>query len=128
MSDLKPKGIEITINGVDRRILFTLNAIDKIQEKYGKPLHEVIDEITKFDLSNHALRDVLLILLEDEAERESVRNACYMPEEMTEKEMGWFLSLENQVEVTKLVLMAYGVSLPEPDESDPNVESGQQNN
>lgn len=128
MSDLKPKGIEITINGVNRRIMFTLNAIDKIQEKYGKPLHEVIDEITKFDLSNHVLRDVLLILLEDEAERENARNTYYMPEEMTEKEMGWFLSLENQVEVTKLVLMAYGVSLPEPDESDPNVESGQQNN
>lgn len=51
-----------------------------------------------------------------------------MPEEMTEKERGWCLSLENQVEVTKLVLMAYGVAFPEPDENNPNVESGQQNN
>lgn len=69
-----------------------------------------------------------MILFEDEAERENVRNTHYMSDELTEKEMGWFLSLENQVEVTKLVLMAYGVSFSERDENTPNVERGQQNN
>lgn len=126
MSDLRPRGVLLQIEGVDRRILFTLNVIDKIQEKFGKPLSEVIDDVTRFDLSNHALRDVLLLLLEDEREREQSMSAACVPEEVTEQELGWFLTLDNQVEVTKAILRAYGISLPEADEDDPNQMSGQQ--
>lgn len=126
MSDLRPRGVPITVHGEDRSLLFTLNAIDKIQEKFDRTLSEVIDDIVKFDLSDHVLRDVLLILLEDEEERES-KNQQHLREKISEKELGWFLGLDNQAAVTALVLKAYGVSLPEPDESDPNREGGQQN-
>lgn len=128
MSDLRPRGIPIEINGVERKILFTLNAIDMIQEKYKKTLSEVLDMMLEGNLSDHVLRDVLLILLEDEREREKYKDPDINIEQLTVKELGWFLSIDNQYDVMKLIFRAYGISIPEPEEDDPNQESGQQSN
>lgn len=126
MSDLRPRGIPFEINGVERRLLFTLNAIDRIQEKYKKTLSEVLDMMLEGNLSDHVLRDVLLILLEDEREREKYKDPDSHIEQLTEKELGWFLSMDNQYDIMKLVFRAYGISIPETDENDPNQQSGQQ--
>ena len=47
MSDLKPRGIPIILDGVERHFLFTLNIIDELQDKYGKNLYEIIEDLTK---------------------------------------------------------------------------------
>ena len=44
MSDLRPKGYALMVNGVERRFLFTLNAIDAVQSEFNKNVIEVIDE------------------------------------------------------------------------------------
>lgn len=127
MSDLRPIGIPIIIDGVERHLLFTLNVIDKIQDKYEKPLSDVLEDVTNSELSDHLLRDVLIILLNDETEREIYKKPECGLKPVTEQEIGWFLCRDNQYEVMIRILKAYGVSIPEPDEDeDPNVESGQQ--
>lgn len=129
MSDLRPTGIPIVIDGVERHLLFTLNVIDKIQDKYGKPLSDTLTDVTNSELSDHLLRDVLIILLNDEVERENYKNPECGLKSVTEQEIGWFLCRDNQYEVIIQILKAYGISIPEPGEDeDPNAESGQQSN
>ncbi|MFR8547736.1 MAG: hypothetical protein ACLVEV_03805 [Lachnospiraceae bacterium] len=127
MSDLRPRGVPIVIGGVERRILFTLNAIDAIESKYDKPLSDVLDMIVEGTLSDHVLRDVLMILLEDDAERTHYEHPEKEIAPPTEKEIGWFIGLDNQYLVMGLIFKAYGDSIPEPDGDDPNQESGRQN-
>lgn len=69
MSVFKPRGIAIVLNGEERHFLFTLNMIDQIEEKYDKPLLEIIEDVANDTGSGHLLRDLVVMLLNDEAER-----------------------------------------------------------
>ena len=124
MSDLRPRGIPIVFDGVERHFLFTLNLIDEIQEKYGKNLLKVLDQMVKEDQSEHTLRDITMMLLNDEAER-AERRGQEIPR-VTEADVGEMIGMDNYWDVVKAILEAYGISLPEPEEEDPNQESGQQ--
>lgn len=117
MSDLRPKGIPVTIGGVERHFLFTLNAIDEIQDHYKMPLSEVIEKFADKEESYKTMRYVITVLLNDEAERENGQST------VTEKEVGWMITLENEAEIITAVFRAYGYSLPEGDK-DPNRMSG----
>lgn len=128
MSDLKPRGIPITLDGVERHFLFTLNVIDMIQDKTGKTMHEVMESITNVQEIGHTLRDVAMALINDEAEREAYKNPETELKPVTEQEIGWIIGMDNFVEVTYAILVAYGYSLPAPEDEDPNPMSGQQSN
>ena len=128
MSDLRPRGIPILVNGEERHLLFTLNIIDEIQDRYEKTLSEVLDDVTNEDVSGHMLRDVLVMLLNDEVAREKYRDPESAMKEITEQEAGWLIGLDNRFALVASVLKAYGVSLPEPEDDDPNRESGQMSN
>ena len=124
MSGLRPRGIPIIFDGVERHFLFTLNLVDEIQEKYGKNLLQVLDQMVKEDQSEHTLRDITVMLLNDEAER-AERRGQEIPK-VTEADVGEMIGLDNYWDVVKAILEAYGISLPEPEEEDPNRVSGQQ--
>lgn len=128
MSDLNPRGIPILVNGEERHLLFTLNIVDEIQERYGKTLSEVIDDVISEDITGHMLRDLLVLMLNDEVAREKHRDPESSLKEITEQDAGWIIGLDNQIELISSVLKAYGVSLPEPEDDDPNRESGQTSN
>lgn len=122
MSKLQPKGETLVLDGVERHLLFTLNAVDEIQENYDCGLEEVIDKLTDKKESINTLRYLVMVLLNDEAERSQQEN-CKV---YTEREVGWLITQENVLEVTMAVLKAYGLSLPEPDEYiSPNAGGGQ---
>lgn len=127
MSDLKPRGIPIILDGVERHFLFTLNIIDELQDKYEKNLYEIIEDLTKNEESGHLLRDVVTILLNDEAERAERRGIQDPPAWVTQQDVGEMIGLDNYWDVTAALLRAYGVSLPELEDEDPNQESGQTN-
>lgn len=127
MSDLKPRGVAIVLDGVERHLLFTLNAIDEIQENFGKPLGEVIGEITSGDPSNKRLQEVTAILLNNEAERVNRHEGAEKFPQVTVQEVGDMIGLDNLLEVTKALLRAYGISIPEPEDESPNQTGGQQN-
>jgi hypothetical protein len=126
MSDLKPRGTKICINGVERYILFDLNVIDDIQSHYNMPVDEVLNLLTDDDQSFMVLRYLLTVLLNDESERAEFERADTIPGIVTEREVGLLISLDNFTEIMLRIFQAYGFSLPELDEfENPNVKSEQ---
>lgn len=125
MSVFKPRGIAIVLNGEERHFLFTLNMIDQIEEKYGKPLLEIIEDVANDTGSGHLLRDLVVMLLNDEAERNRRMQSSVEYATVTAEDVGDMIGLDNYYEVMKAFLKAYGISMPEADEDeDPNQESG----
>lgn len=124
MSDLRPRGVPVMVEGVERHFLFTLNVIDEIQDHYDLPLLEALNYLTNERTKNKALKYIVVALLNDEAEREKAAGKEPL-KEYTEQEIGWIIDEDNHGEYLVAILQAYGVSLPEPDgESDPNQLSG----
>ena len=124
MSDLRPKGTPVVIDGEERHLLFTLNVIDEIQDHFDAPMSDVWDKLTDKRESEKTIRYLVCTLLNDEAAREQ-RNGKEL-KSYTEEEVGWAITIGNVNEIMMALLDAYGLSLPEPDEDDaPKAESGQ---
>lgn len=128
MSTLRPRGAMLEVNGQKRYLLFTLNAIDAIQDRFGKNVNGVLRDITDEYPAGHTLRDTLKILLDDELEREKHAKRENCLEEISEKELGWMIGVDNYLQIMGVVFDAYGISIPEPDDNSPNMEGGQQKN
>lgn len=126
MSNLKPRGIPIVLEGEERHFLFTLNTIDEIQDKYDKSMGEIFEELQEEETAMDTLKEIVTVLLNKEAEREKRLKGRDIPE-ITEEEVGELIGMDNVGEVVMAVFRAYGYSMPEADENDPNQESGQQN-
>lgn len=126
MSNLKPRGIPIVLEGEERHFLFTLNTIDEIQDKYDKSMGEIFEELQEEETAMDTLKEIVTVLLNKEAEREKRLKGRDIPE-ITEEEVGELIGMDNVGEVVTAVFRAYGYSMPEADENDPNQESGQQN-
>lgn len=127
MSDLRPVGVPVELGGVERHFLFTLNAIDAIESHYGCTVFEALKKLTEQETQSEALRFFVTTLANDEAEREKWRDPDSGLRTITEKESGWLITLGNTRAVTTAIMMAYGISVPEPDDDDdPNQTGGQQ--
>lgn len=127
MSDLRPRGIPVVLDGVEHRFLFTLNTIDSIQDETDKNMKDIMIDLADEESSNKTLIYLVKTLINHEAEREKRKNPDCALETVTDQEVGDLIGMDNIVEVTAAVLSAYGYSLPKADEEDdPNRESGQQ--
>ena len=127
MSDLRPRGIPVVLDGIEHRFLFTLNTIDSIQDETDKNMKDIMMELADEASSNKTLIYLVKTLINHEAEREKRKNQDCALETVTDQEVGDLIGMDNIVEVTAAVLSAYGYSLPKADEEDnPNRESGQQ--
>lgn len=127
MSDLRPRGIPVVLDGIERRFLFTLNTVDSIQDETDKNMKDIMMELADEESSNKTLIYLVKTLINHEAEREKRKNPDCTLETVTDQEVGDLIGMDNIVEVTAAVLSAYGYSLPKADEEDdPNRESGQQ--
>lgn len=125
MSDLKPSGVVVELGGQEHKILFTINAIEEIQSSCNKPLYDAMEFVVKAacgDMSKETLvtyRSVVTALLNAENNGN-----------LTEKEVGEMVTLENYTSVAQRILNAFGISNPDPDEGDdedddPKAETGQ---
>ncbi len=126
MSDLKPRGVPVVLDGVERRFLFTLNVIDDIQSETGKNMKEIMQELADEEKMKDTLKYLVTTLVNDEAERMKRKDPDSGLSAITQREAGELIGMDNIVEITAAVMLAYGYSLPEPEEDDPNQESGQQ--
>lgn len=127
MSDLRPRGIPVVLDGVEHRFLFTLNTIDSIQDETDKNMKDIMMDLADEESSNKTLIYLVKTLINHEAEREKRKNPDCALKTVTDQEVGDLIGMDNIVEVTAAVLSAYGYSLPKADEEDdPNRESGQQ--
>ena len=118
MSDLRPQGIKVSFDGVEREFLFTLNAIDALQAKYGKTVIEVLKDISDQKKLPKVIKTVTSILLTDEAERKKWKDPDSALPAISEREAGWLVTEKNINEVTSAILNAYSISVPEPNEDD----------
>lgn len=126
MSDLNPKGELIVLGGEERHFLFTFNVIDDLQDHFEKPLEEIIDLMSDETESVKTFRYVVMALLNDEVDRADHSGAEHQFKKYSEKEVGWLITRENELDVMRALLIAYGLSIPEPDEYEsPNEMGGQ---
>ena len=86
---------------------------------------EILEELTEEETAGPTLRTLVTILLNKEAEREKRLGGREIPE-VTEKEVGDLIGMDNVGVLITAVLKAYGISMPEAEDDDPNQESGQQ--
>lgn len=128
MSDLRPKGTLVMVNGAEHNFLFSLNVVDDLQEHYRLPIDDVIGLMIDEEKTYAALRYILMVLMNDEAERLKYEKAEHVPEQVTERQVGSMVSMMEHIEIFRGILKAYGTSLPEADEFEsPNAVGGQQN-
>ena len=126
MSDLNPRGVEVVIGGEERKLLFTINAIDEIQDRLNMPFLDTIGRIAavadgslkKEDLQAYKVILSILVSTKDKA--------------ITDREIGDLIEYSEIRFIAWKVLEAYGISMPEPnedeededDEDDPKITAG----
>ena len=125
MSDLKPTGMLIDVDGVERQVLFTLSIIDALQEKFGKPFNEIINDSMKdakdIVKSMTWASEMMELLANDEAEMTKRKEL-----EVESGHFNKYITTENVYEIIAKLWVKSGMDLPEPDEFEtPNAESGQ---
>ena len=125
MSDLRPRGVPAIVCGVERHFLFTLAAIDEAQDMFGKEIHEILDDIANEFPAGHTLHGIMKILIQDEIDREKHNNPESQMEIPTDQELAWEIAADTYLPLMKAVYEAYGISLPDPENDDPNPKSGQ---
>lgn len=131
MRELRPKGIEINIDDKPRRLLFTLNAIDELQEEYELPIPEIIAKVFdtdagKLEAYKH-LKKIITILLNNDVEIHNEENPGDKWEFVTERYVGNRLTIDNIGIISEAMLIAFTRSFPkkhEDDDDDPNRKSG----
>lgn len=128
MSDLRPVGLPIVLNGVERHFLFTLNVIDLIQSSYDLPVLEVLGKLFDEKEKIKTLKFLTAALINDEVEREMYKNGDSVAGEVSEQQVGTMIHIGNMDEVISTILKAYGISVPATDDEDPNQKSEQQSN
>ncbi len=135
MSALRPVGEVINIDGTERHLLFTLNAVEQIQDKYDLSINEIINTVFGLDPESRRksfsiLKYIVTALINEDVEIHNDHNEDkWKP--VTEKYIGRNISLQNIGIISMAVLKAYTNSLPEPDENEieeeiPNQKSEQQ--
>lgn len=130
MGVLKQQGIPLTLGGREFQLLFTLNAIDAIQDAIqdasgGKNVVDALSAMFSDDQKEMAgaVKTVLAALLNDDVERWNWKHPEDKKDGVTEQEVGWMVDIDNLNDVRYAILKAYHISMPEPEEdADPNAQ------
>lgn len=123
MSAIKNGKLTITLDK-ERHLLFSLNALDEVQDKFGG-----IDKIGEAMGGNEAIKNIrwLLTLLINEG-------AADGEEQLTEKQVGRLIHTGNFAEVQKSIFKAFslgnsgGESQPDTEDDDPDDEEDNEKN
>ena len=111
MSALNPQGIPCTLaDGKEYRFIFSLNAIDEIEDSTGVTLRENIIKLTDEKQNRQAIRDIVSALVNDEAGRNGDKTR------ISPQEAGYLVTLENMLSITQAILEAYGISMPDKED------------
>ena len=117
MSDLQPRGIPYTVDGVERNFLFTLAAVDEIQAKYDLPVSQVMAKLADDREVYDTIAVLATILINDE-----IRRTGREESEVTEQDMKWILDVPAADALVAVILRSYGYALPTTEDEAPNPE------
>lgn len=125
MRILRPKGELLEIDNRKHHLLFDINAIDIIQEKYDRPIVDILNSLFSKDKedeknSYNILAFILMTLINQDIEKHNeVSNDKW--EELTEKQVKRLITNENSMAFSIFVLKIFNGNLPKSDgEDDPN--------
>lgn len=127
MSDLNPRGVGVVIGGEERKLLFTINAVDEIQDRLNMPFLDTMQYIAHI-ADGSLLKEDLMIFRVILSVLISTRN-----KKISEVEVGDMIEFRERIPVSWKILEAYGISMPEPeededddedDEDDPKITAG----
>lgn len=101
MSAIKDGRYPLEVGGKERHLLFSLNALDEIQDKFGgyDKLAEVFNQDNKDWIKN--TKWLLALLINEGAEEDE--------QEVTEKQVGRWIHAGNIIEVQSAILRAFAV-------------------
>lgn len=119
MSDMKPKHATVTLGGKEYGLLFSVNAIDEIQDHFDIPISELTKLLQNERTAFKAVRFLLTTLI-----NEAIDDAESGEPHVNERFIG------RKIDVTKMNDFKIGIfksmtnGIPEPDEDDiPNAKS-----
>ena len=122
MSTYNPNGVEVSLNGETRQLLFDYNIIAEIQEKYDSSVLNVLRTTQEIggiaELNATLLKNLLHILLEGERQRRSYFGDTTKLKSYTPREIGFLVSKANDNDIWNAILNAWLGSLPELTQQD----------
>lgn len=119
MSDLRPQPVEIELGGKSYGLLFTLNAIDAIQDRFDIPITDLGDLLRDQRVVFKALKFILTVLI-NEAIDDMETNAPHVDEQY----VGRKITPANLNQLSGAIIKAFSSGAPESeDDDDPNPQS-----
>ena len=115
MSDLRPHGVDITLQGESLRLLFPIIVIDEIQAECDAGIFDVMQKIIQ--ASNMDLKSETIETFEKVLATVINHNNNNFPT-VTPDEIGDMVTLDNYVTISQALLESFGLSMPESDEDD----------
>jgi len=119
MSDLKPKATTIQLGDKEYGLLFTINAIDEIQDKFDCPISEIGELMQDYKKTFKIVRFLLTVLI-NEAIDDAERGEAHVDERF----IGRKLTPDNISSMKIKVFSSFKSGLPASEETEsPNVKS-----
>lgn len=113
MSDLQPKPHKVKIGGEEFGLLFSLNAIDEIQDHFDISISDLTKLLQDQRTIFKNLRYILTVLINEGIDDEETGRA-----HVDEKWVGRKITANNLQSLTKDILIAFSEGSPEGDEED----------
>lgn len=117
MSDLKPKGIKITLNGKEYGLRFTLNAIDDIQDHFNVPISNLGDLFQDDKNKIRNLRYLLMVLINEDIDCRKDETGEEIPH-VDERFVGRHINAMNMPVMMNSIMKSFTAGTPELDEND----------
>ena len=114
MSDLRPKPPEIELGGKKYGILFNLNAIDEIQDRFDIPISKLADLMQDERKVFKVLKSLLAILI-----NEAIDDSESGEPHVDEKFVGRKITVADIPTLKDKVFVAFAEGMPESDDDDP---------
>ncbi len=116
MSDLRPKLPEIELGGKKYEVLFNLNAIDEIQDRFDIPISKIGQLMSDERRVFKALKTLLAILINEAIDDGETGEA-----HVDEKFIGRKIKVSDIPKLKNTVFIAFANGMPEGDGDDPTL-------
>ena len=119
MSDLRPQAVKIELGGKEYGLLFSLNAIDEIQDRFDIPISQLADLMKDERKVFKVLKSLLAILI-----NEAIDDAENGDPHVDEKFIGRKIQVADIANLKSKVFVAFTAGIPAgEEEEDPNAKS-----
>lgn len=124
MSDMRPKGSKITLNGTEYNLIMGINIIDDIQDTYDIAIGEITDLINDPKKQFKVIRHLFTSMINEDIDRRN--DSGEKLEHITEQYFGRHFDMSNPDMMRGIIYKSLNNSMPEHDseeDEDPNAKS-----